>query len=200
MAADLWFPSDDPETESELDGTERDFVAALRERAGGWAVAPAVSWVGRPEDDSSLVVCVGVGDRSLGWPLRAGLHLTGATVRGDRLVHRDFYWLAQPPTWLALNAAGSPQELAALSADWFERILRLPVVRHEWYHDGRRYAYRCLFADDGDGWCDGYRDDLAPPGQPEYLSAVGARDAGYRIRSGALGSPDRITVLRMRSD
>ncbi|MET8546071.1 hypothetical protein ABZW03_36390 [Kitasatospora sp. NPDC004799] len=198
MPVQPWFASDDPETESELDGAERAFVAVLRERAGAWALAPAVSWVARPEDDSSLVVCAGVGDGPLGWPLRVGLHLSGATVRGDRFAHQNFYWLTQPPTGLALNATGSPEALAVASAAWFERVLRMPVVRHEWYHEGRLYAYRCLFAGDGDGdgWCDGYRDALAPPGQRERLVAAGALDAGYWVRSGALGRPDRVVVLR----
>ncbi|MEV8533870.1 hypothetical protein [Streptomyces sp. NPDC051211] len=200
MLEDPWFVSDDPETESELDRTERAFVAALRERAEAWKVPPAVSWVGRPEDDSSLVMCVGLGDGSLGWPLRIGLHLTGPTVRGDRLIHQDFYWLPQPRTRLALDVTGTPQALAALAADWFEHILRMPVVRHEWYHDGRLYAYRCLFADDSDGWCDGYNDELAPPGRREHLRATGAEQAGYWIRSTALGRPDRVVLLRGASD
>ncbi|MFB7374110.1 hypothetical protein ACFC0D_30155 [Streptomyces sp. NPDC056222] len=118
--------SDDPETESELDRTELAFVAALRERAEAWKVPPAVSWAGRPEDDSSLVMCMGLGDGPLGWPLRIGLHLTGPTVSGDRLVHQDFYWLPQPRTGLALGATGTPHALAAPAADWFERILRMP--------------------------------------------------------------------------
>lgn len=200
MLAESWFLSDDPETEAELDGAERAFVAALRERAEAWAVAPAVSWVARPDDDSSLVVVVGIGDGSLGWPQRLGLHLTGSSVSGDRLVHQNFYWLQEPRTRLGLEATGSPRVLAALAADWFERILRMPVVRHEWYHDGRLYASRCLIAGDGDGRCDGYDNDLAPPGQHEHLKAVGAEEAGYWIRSGALGPPDRVVALRGAPD
>ncbi|MFF4382546.1 hypothetical protein [Kitasatospora sp. NPDC001547] len=196
MSAHQWFVSDDPETESELDEAERAFVTVLRGRARGWRVAPAVSWVGRPEDDSSLVACAGVGDGELGWPLRVGVHLSGSTVRGDRLAHQNFYWPVQPPSALALDAGGAPEVLAALAADWFERVLRMPVVRHEWWHEGRCYAYRCLFVGDGDGWCDGYREALAPPGWRRRLRDAGTRDAGPGIRSAALGRPDRVVTLR----
>ncbi|MEV0415219.1 hypothetical protein AB0I68_31625 [Streptomyces sp. NPDC050448] len=199
MPADPWFVSDDPETEAELDRTERAFVGALRERAEAWKVPPAVSWVGRPDDDSSLVACVGLGDGPFGWPPLIGLHLTGSTVSGDHL-NEHFYFLPQPRTRLALDATGTPQTLAALSADWFERVLRMRVVRHEWYHDGRRYADRYLFGDDGDGRCDTYIDGVAPQGQREYLKAIGAEDTGRWIRSGALGRPGRIVALRHAAD
>ncbi|KOU15865.1 hypothetical protein ACR3S4_09280 [Streptomyces sp. CH8.1] len=188
MPADPWFVSDDPETELELGPDERVFTAALRERASAWpvrTVPPAVSWVAKPEDDSLLVACVGLGDGPNGWPPLVGLHLTGSALRGDHL-DEHFYWLPEPRTPLALDATGTPRELAALAADWFERVLRMRVVRQEWYHRGRRYADRCLFADHADGPFGRYVDGLAPP--------------ECRGGAGVPGRPDRVVVLREAQD
>ncbi|MEW2582757.1 hypothetical protein [Streptomyces virginiae] len=170
MPADPWFVSDDPETELELGPDERVFTAALRQRATAWpvrTVPPAVSWVAKPEDDSLLVACVGLGDGPNGWPPLVGLRLTGSTLRGD---HLD----------------GTPLELAALAADWFERVLRMRVVRQEWYHQGRRYADRYLFAGHADGLFGRYVDGLAPP--------------QCRGGAGVPGRPDRVVVLREAQD
>ncbi|MEU5151519.1 hypothetical protein NRK68_19570 [Streptomyces yangpuensis] len=141
MPTDPWFVSDDPETELELGPDERLFTGLLRERAAAWTVPPAVGWVAEPEDDSLLVACVGLGDGPNAWPPLVGLRLTGSTVRGD-LLNEHFYWLPEPRTGLALDAAGTPGELAALAVGWFERVLRMSVVRQEWHHRGRCYAAR----------------------------------------------------------
>ncbi|MFJ7776470.1 hypothetical protein [Streptomyces yangpuensis] len=190
MPTDPWFASNDPETELELGPEERLFTTVLRERATAWTAPPAVSWVAKPEDDSLLVACVGLGDGPDGWPPLVGLHLTGSTVRGD-LLNEHFYWLPEPRTGLALDATGTPRELAALAADWFERVLRMRVVRQEWHHRGRCYATRTLFSNDARDTRDTHDTRGAHDVFDRYVDGL----APPRRRTDP-GRPDRVVVLR----
>ncbi|MEU6273890.1 hypothetical protein ABZ871_16015 [Streptomyces populi] len=196
MLNNPWFEIDDPDDEFGFDAAELAFAKALRERAGSWDVPHAYSWVGRPEDDSSLLACVGLSDENNRISLiDLGVHLVGSTVRGDRL-HNQLYFLPDRPTGLALEAAGSPQELAERTAAWFETLLRKPIVRHEWEHGGRVYASRYLFADTGEGLVQSYDRTLAPPGQAEALTEAGHVYGRGWIRTSGLGRPDRVVGVR----
>jgi hypothetical protein len=192
-----WFEIDDPDDEFEFTEAERAFAGALRERAEAWSVRHAHNWVGRPEDDdSALLVSVSLSDRerrlSLG---NFGVHFTGRRVRGDRL-HSQLFYLPEQPTGLALEVSGSPDELADRCAEWFEGVLRKPVVLLEWLHEGAVYAARYVFADTAEGLCQSYDKALAPQGQPEALIASGhVRGRGW-IQTAGLGAPDRFLHVR----
>jgi hypothetical protein len=69
----------------EIDEAELAFAARL----------PAL-WVGRPEDDSSLLAVVTLGTSQLSLA-DFGVHITGSTMRGDRL-HDQLYFLPERPT------------------------------------------------------------------------------------------------------
>jgi hypothetical protein len=49
-----------------------------------------------------------------------------------------------------VEATGTPQDLAEIAAEWFERILVRPVERREWRSDGR-LTYHYVFPDTGTG-------------------------------------------------
>ncbi|WP_285735562.1 hypothetical protein [Kitasatospora phosalacinea] len=199
MPENPWFETDDPEDEFGFSAAELAFAAALRERAGSWTVPPAYSWVGRPEDDSSLLAVVGLSDRDNRISLAdIGVHLIGSTVRGDRL-HNQLHYLPDRPTDLAMEATGSSGELAEAAATWFEAVLLRPVVRHEWEHNGQIYAERYLFADTGHALCQRYNRALAPQGQAESLTASGQVAERGWIHTGGLGRPTRTVNVRGRS-
>ncbi|WCD91076.1 hypothetical protein KPP03845_200037 (plasmid) [Streptomyces xanthophaeus] len=196
MLRNPWFEIDDPDDEFGFDEAELAFATALREQAKSWDVPYAHSWVGRPEDDSSLLAFVGLSDKHRRVSLiDIGVHLVGSSVRGDRL-HNQLYFLPDQPTSLAMEAVGSPQELAERTATWFETLLRKPIVRHEWEHSGQIYASRYLFADTGQGLSQSYNQTLAPSGQAEALINAGHVQGRGWIQTSGLGRPDRIVNIR----
>ncbi|ROQ89029.1 hypothetical protein EDE04_7428 [Streptomyces sp. 2132.2] len=191
-----WFEIDDPDDEFGFDAAELAFATALREQAGSWDVSFAHSWVGRPEDDSSLLAFVGLSDRHHRVSLiDIGVHLVGSSVRGDCL-HNQLYFLPDQPTSLAMEAVGSPQELAERAATWFEALLRKPIVRHEWEHSGQVYATRYLFVDTEEGLAQSYNQTLAPSGQAKGLIDAGHVHGRGWIQTSRLGRPDRIVSIR----
>jgi hypothetical protein len=175
-------PLDD---EDELDEVQSAFINALKEHAASWSLAPddvevllphhnAYGYDLQPGETSfgKLLVYADLpapGARlSL---LTAGAYLDRSRIRGDKL-HNQMLTLPVEPTPLVFTDVGSPAELAAITADWFETIWRRPVVRYEWLRTGQVYAERFLFADTGQRLCEG------------------------RVRTAALGAPDRIVHVR----
>jgi len=196
MPENPWFVIDDPDGEFGFSAAEIAFAAELRERAGSWTVPFAHSWVGRPEDDSSLLALVALGDQGYGISLvDIGVHVVDFAVRGDRL-DSQLHFLPDQPTNLAMEATGSPRELAEHAAAWFEAVLRKPIVRHEWENNGQVYAVLYLFADTGEGLCQSYDRRLAPQGQEEDLIAAGHVRGRNWIQTSGLGRPDRVIGIR----
>ncbi|WP_405640455.1 hypothetical protein [Streptomyces uncialis] len=190
-----WFEIDS-DGEFGFDEAELAFATALREQARSWDVPYVHSWVGRPEDDSSLLAFVSLSDKHRRVSLiDIGVHLVGSSVRGDRL-RNQLYFLPDQPTSLAMETVGSPQELAERTAAWFETLLRKPIVRHEWEHGGQVYASRYLFADTGQGLGQSYSQTLAPPGQAEALINAGHVQGRGWIQTSGLGRPDRIVNIQ----
>ncbi len=189
-----WFEIDGPVGELEIDEAELAFAARLRALAGCWDVPFASSWVGRPEDDSALLAVVTLGTSQLSLA-DFGVHITGSTMRGDRL-HNQLYFLPEWPTSFSMEVTGSPEELAERAAEWFETILRKPVVRYEWEHNGQIYAELYLFADTREGMVQRYNSTLSPPGQEQELIAAGHVVGLNWIQSSGLGRPDRLVPVR----
>ncbi|MFB7031202.1 MULTISPECIES: hypothetical protein [unclassified Streptomyces] len=147
-----WFEVENPEEDGEepwdFDTDELVFVAALRDRAASWRVSWAPSGVGRPEDDSSLLVHISPSDfersMSLGdW----AVHFHGTHVRAGK-VEDQLFNLHQRPERGFFRATGTPQELADRCATWFEGVLSRPVARLERHDQGRAHATAWHFADD----------------------------------------------------
>ncbi|MFD2468932.1 hypothetical protein [Amycolatopsis silviterrae] len=172
MAADEWF-----EYHGDLGEDERRFVEALRVRAAGWPAKPIDSQVDPPSPDLPLVAWLDLSDPAERLVLlTVGVHLDGRTLRGDEL-HNQLLTLPDVPTSLAFAATGGPSELAASAADWFEAILRRPVVRCEWTHRRQVYACTYLFADTGDRLVIMHNRKLAPSrrrkrGKPDTVTRI----------------------------
>ncbi|MEU4878056.1 hypothetical protein [Streptomyces sp. NPDC021608] len=193
-----WFEIDGPVDAWEFDEAELAFATRLRALAERWDVPFASSWVGRPEDDSSLLAVVTLGTSRLSLA-DFGVHVTGSTMRGDRL-DNPLHFLPERPTSYSIEVTGSPDEHAERAAQWFETILRKPVVRHEWVHDGRIHAELYLFADTGEGMAQRYDSTLSPPGQEQELIAAGQVTGLNWIQTSGLGPPDRIVPVRGTSE
>ncbi|WP_440069548.1 hypothetical protein [Streptosporangium sp. OZ121] len=186
-----WFECDE-----ELDEAQHAFVIALRARALTWAADPVDSRLVPPERDYPFVACLNIDAPQENFALlTVGVHLDGHHLRGDRLHNQDFT-LPEVPTSLAMEASGSPEELAEQAAGWFEAIIRRPVVRYEWLHAGQVYASRYLFPDTREGLSQMYNRELAPPGQQDRLLAAGHFTGRGWIDTRGLGEPDRVTHVR----
>ncbi|MFE2292567.1 hypothetical protein ACPEIF_11580 [Streptomyces sp. NPDC012600] len=145
-----WFVVDDPEEDGEepwgFDADELAFISALQDRAASWRVQSADSVVGRPEDESFLLVYISLSDDEhrlvLGeWAVHFhGTHVVAGKVR-DQLfnLHRS------GPEFF--RASGTVDELADRCGEWFAAILNRPVSRAEWHRTGPRYPVAWHFAD-----------------------------------------------------
>lgn len=182
MAENRWFPLDD---DDEPDEVQAAFIDALRECAASWSLTPHdaevllpgyVAYGYRPQRGETsfgkLLVYADLPAPGLHLSLMTvGAYLDGSRIRGDQL-HNQLLTFPAEPTPLAFTGSGSPAELAASTADWFETIWRRPVVRYDWLRFRQVYAHRFLFADTGQGLIEG------------------------RVRTAALGTPDRIVHVR----
>ena len=187
---DLEFPHEYSETDVA-------FLEGLREAARGWDVPPAHSWAWRVWGEPPLVAAVELSDPEAAVALGVfGVHLFSPyRVRGDEL-HNQTFHLPESPTGLALAVNGSPEEVVARCAEWFEGILRKPVVRYEWVHRRKVYARRWLFADTGEGLVQTYSRPDAPLGQTAKLIAAGHVYGRGWIQTSGLGNPDRTIPVR----
>ena len=132
--------------------------------------------------------------------LVVGVHLDEGRVRGDRLDnHRQ---PSQPPTTLVLPTSSTGDTaLTSHSVEhvstWFDTILRRPVERLEWWHNGVPYAVRYQFADTCEALCEAYDRGRAPGGPWARLIAKGTPGG---TRTGDLGPPDRAVPVRRDGD
>ncbi|MEV5881476.1 hypothetical protein AB0L74_01860 [Streptomyces sp. NPDC052020] len=154
MDDNAWFKVEDPEEYGEdpldFDEAELTFLAALRTRAATWRMPWAPSGVSRPEDDSSLLVWVSLLDEERSLILGEwAVHFYGARVRAGK-VSDQLFNLHESPERGYFKASGTAVELALRCADWFERLLRRPVVRAEWLSASKASATRWEFADTGE--------------------------------------------------
>ncbi|MEV6308821.1 hypothetical protein AB0M10_09475 [Streptomyces sp. NPDC051840] len=154
MDVNTWFEVEDPEEYGEepwdFDEAELAFLAALRTRAADWRVPWAHSLVGRPEDESSFLVHIGLVDEARRLLLGEwAVHFYGDHVRAGK-VRDQLFNLHEPPDQAFFQASGTVEELAGLCADWFEALLSRPVVRLEWPSESGGYATRWEFPDSGE--------------------------------------------------
>lgn len=130
--------------EDDLPQPHKDFLAALRPRVRDW---PFVPWASTPVDGpdepgAPVMVCLNIDDREARVELMSiGVYFDGRRLRGDHL-HNQSYELPEMPTPDAINAEGQPHEMAERAADWFEELLRRPLVHREWWRRGRLVGER----------------------------------------------------------
>lgn len=194
-----WFENDEPD--DEITETDQAFLALLRERTAPFAAI-------EPDDDvhgmaerfnGALAAYLSLGDPDE--PRRLvdfGVHFSEERVRGDRM-HNQFPALTEPPTNWRLDATGTIEELADVSADWFAAILRKPVLLYVWLNaDSYAYAARFAFADTNQTLIQCYNKQLAPPGQAEELIAAGFVHGRGWIQTTGLPAPH--FYLHIRGD
>ncbi|MEV0195799.1 hypothetical protein [Nonomuraea sp. NPDC050691] len=191
------FLDDWHECESELSEAQRAFMAHIETRTSEWL---ADIWLERTDEGCFPVLLVDLNsaDENLVL-LTAGIRVEDHRIHGDKL-HSQLFSLPDEPTGLALIATGSPEELADRTTEWFDRLMRRQVVRHEWVHRGQVYASRYLFSDTGEGLCQMYNDALAPPWQRIRLLIAGRVKRRGWIDTEALGQPDRVVTVRGETD
>jgi hypothetical protein len=194
-----WFGIDEPD--GEITETDQAFLALLRERTAPLAATESDDEIdGRAERfDGALAAYLSLVDpdepRHL---VDFGVHFSADRVRGDRM-HNQFPALVEPPTNWGLDATGTIEELAEVSADWFGAILRKPVMLYVWLNADRYvYAARFAFADTDQTLIQCYNERLAPPGQAEELIAAGHVHGRGWIQTAGLPSPH--FYLHIRGD
>ena len=182
MARPGWFENEDGDGLDEIQGA---FLDVLQVRAATWPAKPRDTRLLLPDylaygyplapgegPSGKLLVLLDVTD-----PvehvvlLTIGAYLDRTRVRGDTL-HNQLFTLPALPTGLALDATGTPEELAARTADWFEALLRRPIVRHGWQRPRKARTSRWVFADSGQPLVEG------------------------RTPTEELGTPDRVVHVR----
>jgi hypothetical protein len=187
-----WF-GDDGSIDPELSAVELAFVLGLRARAVAWPAEHCYSMLAPPRHGYPLVASLDIDEPDRNHVLlTVGVHFYGDTIRGDRL-HNQLFTLPDEPTPLALHACGSAEELAERTADWFEAIMQLPIVRHEWRRSGEVYAHRYLFADSGQGLSEGRirTRELGPPDQVIHIQGRVGRNVTWPPPVAGRADPSR---------
>jgi hypothetical protein len=152
---------------------EREFVLALHDRteAGGWS-ADAWRW----DDRVVVAVCPCDLDPAYNCVLRTlPVDFDGSTVSFGPDETHQFATDLDPARAGVLVLSGQPvHELAAAAADWLEREMRRPIVRHEWNRPDRHGVARrrWVLADTGETLV---TQGHVPPGlgPPDRVVAVG---------------------------
>lgn len=181
-----WFVVEDPQEDGEepwdFDAAELSFITALQTRAASWRVPFAHSAVGRPEDDSSLLVHVSLSDPER--PLILGewaVHFHGTHVRAGKVCDQLLN-LHETPGHGFFRASGTVEQLAERCATWFEAVLSRPVIRMEWLHQGSVYATNWAFADTAEGLVAGVDRTLAPASHTGWHLPRVRHDRCTRVR------------------
>ncbi|MGI5372529.1 hypothetical protein [Streptomyces iakyrus] len=197
-----WFELEEPDDYLDLEITEpeRAFVEALRSHTAQWPSQGAGGEISRPETGEALLAYITLSDPETPLSLiDIGVHLSGDQLRGDRL-HNQLFTLPDRPSAWALNAEGSPQELARRTAEWMRTALHRPVVLYVWLHDGYAYAARYAFADRDETLSQLYNRQYAPDGQAEALTEAGHVHGRGWIQTTGLPTPDLYLHIRGNLD
>lgn len=143
-----WFEADE---EADLSQAQHLFLAHLRERARGWPCRPEYTVLAEPQSEcphwrAVLDVSAELEKYIL---MTVGVCFDGASIWGGELHNQCYLPYSYERGRVDLvEATGSPEELAQIASDWFERILARPVERREWW-DGDRILCEYVFSDTG---------------------------------------------------
>lgn len=146
-----WF-APDPELEPTEEGLR--FLTALRERAeedGGWPCDPEDTYATYAvfQHRTELLVTLELYDPSSPEHhlLTVGAFFTGGGRLAGGEFHDQLYTLEQHPETLIEASGAAPEALAERAAEWFRRMLELPVLRHDFEVDGRVVNQQWVLAD-----------------------------------------------------
>jgi hypothetical protein len=193
-----------PQSESELSADDRTFAATVRERAANWDCAWLDAFTDTWEnDDDRTGVIAGLDLAVVGQSLFGAAYVQGGLHCGPVHPNLTHFWDPWSPG-LEHHDHGSPEVLAHQAVDWFETLLRRPVVPWLWQYKrfGRApgfYAGRYEFADGGDLIAEWYDPDCAPAAE-----TARAREGGYfveswlgpRLTTATLTHPDAFQFVR----
>jgi hypothetical protein len=167
--------------EAELSADDHLYAATVRRRAASWEGVEFDTFTDTWEDDDDRTgVIAGFDLPVIG--LVGAAHVRGRLHCGPVHPHLTHFWCPWSPG-LEYDEHGSPEALAHQAADWFEALLRRPVVLWLWQagQSGPTpacYAGRYEFADDGDLIAEWYDSDCAPA-----VETARARQGGYFVES-----------------
>jgi hypothetical protein len=145
-----WFEEDE---EDHLNDAQRVFLTALRTRADTWPCSPLDTQLVAPGDGcphwrAVLDVSAQIEKLSL---ITIGVCFDGTRIWGGELHNQSYEpWPTERPRVEVIDATGTPEDLAQIAAEWFERVLARPVERREW-SSGERVTYEYAFSDTGTG-------------------------------------------------
>ncbi|MER6072750.1 hypothetical protein ABT187_28680 [Streptomyces sp. NPDC001817] len=149
-----WFEEDE---EDDLSDAQRAFLVVLRSRAGTWPCRPEDTQLVEPEDDcprwrAVVDVTAQIAPLIL---ITVGVCFDGTSIWAGEVDSGGYYPRPADESRVeVIEAAGSPEDLARMAADWFERVLARPVERREWVRNGRS-SYEYAFSDTSTGLCRG---------------------------------------------
>jgi hypothetical protein len=129
------------------------------------------------DDDDRSGVLAGLNPAIPGQGVYGASHVRGSLHRGP--LHPSIsHFLCPWSPGLEYDEDGSPEALAHRAADWFEALLRRPVVLWLWStprrgHAPSYYAGRFEFADTGDLLAERYDHDRAPAAQVARIREAG---------------------------
>lgn len=173
-----WFELAYPQWEAELSADDLTFAAVLRQRAAVWDTPRHDAWVETWEDDDGRSgVLAGLDLATPGQGVYGASYVRGSLHCGP--LHPSIsHFLCPWSPGLDYDENGSPEALAHRAADWFEALLRRPVVLWLWSTPGRGhassyYAGRFEFADTGDLLAERYDHDRAPAAQAARIREAG---------------------------
>ena len=177
-------------------------LSAATEHLAGADNADDLLWSAADADFTPAALVAGISfvERRASGPSRLlltfGVELHGDRVKGGRLDSQFYQLVDDGPPSLAFEATGDLESLAEQTAAWFESVLRRPVVRFDWLHDGELYASSYEFADTHEPMVYSYIRSKEPPGQYDQLVATGhVAGRGWPQLDG-LPTPHHYTLLR----
>jgi hypothetical protein len=196
------FGSGYPQWVSDLPADDDAFAVGVRERAASWEGDHLDVCTDTWEDDDDRTGVVAVLDLPTIEQFGAA-HVQGRLHCGP--VHPNLTHFLRP--WspgLEYDGQGSPEELAHQACDWFEALMRRPLVLWLWQAERSEdaqafYAGRYEFADGGDLFAEWF-DPLRAPA----VETARAREGGYFVESPfgpsltteTLAHPDAFVFIR----
>jgi hypothetical protein len=192
-----------PQGEAELSADDLAFAAELRRRAAAWDAACPEAWVDTWEDDDDRTgVLAGLNLATPGQGVFGASYVRGALHCGPLHPGISHFFCPWSPG-LEYDENGSPEALAHRAADWFETLLRRPVVLWLWSmprpgHAPTYYAGRFEFADTGDVLAERYDHDRAPAAQVARIREAGEfvdRPRGHVLTTETLTRPDAFRFI-----
>lgn len=194
-----------PADEAELSPDDQAFATILRERAAAWQTDDEwhESWTDVWDgDEARKGILAGLDLGVIDQDIHGAAHVQGRLHCGPLHAYQALFWCPWSPG-LEHTEQGSPEDLAHHAADWFENLLRRPVVLWLWSRRrfGHRdfYAGRYEFADSADLIAEWYDHERAPAAETRQLRENGhyiEHASKLRLTTEGLRQPDAFRYIR----